>query len=254
MFNNKVCVITGGANGIGRCLVEEYHRLGCYVAFIDTNNQRGEDIIQTFPNTFFYCGDISEKETLDAFCHEIIIKYGKIDFLINNAMISKKGIKSNCTYEDFENVLKVGIMAPYYLAKSLYHYFSDKAVIINITSTRTHMSQIDTESYSAAKGGLSSLTHALAISLGPKVRVNSIAPGWIDTSKYNQEKINLTYADHHQHPVSRVGKPEDIAKMAIFLCSEDASFITGQEFVVDGGMTKLMIYHNDYGWYKKEDR
>ena len=137
----------------------------------------------------------------------------------------------------------VGVTAPFFLTKQLMPYFAPGASIINISSSRDRMSQPQTESYTAAKGGISALTHAMAISLAGKVRVNSISPGWIDT--YDS---NITGADALQQPVGRVGKPEDIAELALFLCSEKAGFITGENICVDGGMTKLMIYHGEHGW------
>ena len=136
-----------------------------------------------------------------------------------------------------------GVTAPFYLAKPFQLYFSEGAAIVNISSSRDRMSQPQTESYTAAKGGISALTHALAVSLAGRVRVNSISPGWIDT-----DFIEYTGADAVQQPVHRVGNPMDIANMVLFLCSEKAGFITGENICIDGGMTKQMIYHGDYGW------
>ena len=146
-------------------------------------------------------------------------------------------------YADFEYALKVGVTAPFYLAKLFAPHFNDGGSIINISSSRDRMSQPQTESYTAAKGGIAALTHALAVSLAGKARVNSISPGWIDTTG-----AEITGADAIQQPAGRVGKPEDIAEMALFLCSDKAGFITGENICVDGGMTRLMIYHGDHGW------
>jgi NAD(P)-dependent dehydrogenase (short-subunit alcohol dehydrogenase family) len=129
------------------------------------------------------------------------------------------------------------------LAKLLLPYFNSSASIVNISSTRFNMSQPDSESYTAAKGGITALTHALAVSLSGRVRVNSISPGWIDTSN-----SAFSIEDNAQHPAGRIGRPADIAKMVLFLCSEAGSFITGENITVDGGMSKLMIYHGDNGW------
>ena len=153
-----------------------------------------------------------------------------------------KGI-NDCSYEEFMNALAVGVGAPFYLAKLFLPYFSEGASIVNISSSRDRMSQPQTESYTAAKGGISALTHALAVSLGPKVRVNSISPGWIDTQYTVYEG-----PDALQQPAGRVGDPLDIANLVLYLCSEKAGFITGENICVDGGMTKLMIYHGDHGW------
>ena len=157
-----------------------------------------------------------------------------------------KGI-SECSYEEFNYALRVGVTAPFYLTKLFLPHFAPGAAIVNISSSRDRMSQPQTESYTAAKGGIAALTHALAVSLGGKVRVNSISPGWIDTA-YTE----YTGADAAQHPASRVGNPLDIANMVLYLCSEKAGFITGENICIDGGMTRQMIYHNDFGWTLNE--
>ena len=182
---------------------------------------------------------------LKSFSESVISKYGRVDYLINNALPIMKGI-NECTYEEFQYALSVGVTAPFYLSKLFMPYFSNGASIINISSSRDRMSQPQTESYTAAKGGIASLTHALAVSLAGKVRVNSISPGWIDTDYtiYNG-------ADAIQQPVGRVGNPIDIANMVLFLCSDKAGFITGENICIDGGMTKQMIYHGDNGWKLK---
>ena len=235
MFLGKVCVITGGVNGIGKSIKEEFTKQGakCYV--IDTVD--GDHFV----------GDISDKETIEKFVKHVVDKEGKIDFLINNAPPIMKGI-DECSYEDFELALKVGVTAPFYLTKMFLPYFNDNASIVNISSSRDRMSQPQTESYTASKGAISALTHSLAMSLAHKIRVNSISPGWINTSN----NLIDNEIDHIQHPVGRVGKPFDIAKTVLFLCSDDASFITGENICVDGGMTKQMIYHNDFNWILKK--
>lgn len=253
-FQNKVCVVTGGANGIGLCIVNEFAKKGSKVAFIDLDKKAGEralaNIKENGAEGLFFCGDISEKAILESFAREVIETYGKIDYLINNACLSRKGIISGCDYDDFNYVLKVGVTAPYILSKLFLDYFSTGGAIINISSTRATMSQMDTESYTAAKGGISSLTHALAISLAGKVRVNSVSPGWIDVRANFDENYEEMHslADKKQHPVHRVGKPLDIVRAVMFLCDEDNSFITGENITVDGGMTKQMIYSDDFNW------
>jgi len=235
-FKEKIVIMTGGANGIGRCMTEEFTRAGAKVAVIDIDPQAVDC-------DFYFCGDIAKEEILVKFAEQVIKKYGKIDYLINNACLSRKGILSNCSYEDFLYVLKVGITAPYMFTRLFMEYFNENGAVVNISSTRGYMSQADTESYTAAKGGISALTHALAVSLAGKLRVNSISPGWIDT-KNNQWSVE----DREQHPVKRLGNPQDIARMAMFLCSEDSGFITGENITIDGGMSRLMIYHEDEGW------
>ncbi|MGM9946628.1 SDR family oxidoreductase [Floccifex sp.] len=234
MFTNKVVVITGGAHGIGKATKEAFEEKGAKVEVIDIVEGN------------HYVGDISKKEVLEDFVSYVVKKHGHIDYLINNAMPVKKGINL-CSYEEFEYALKVGITAPFYLSKLFKDYFNEKGSIINISSTREKMSMPQSESYAAAKGGISSLTHALAVSLQGKVRVNSISPGWIETNG-----VIYTGADANQQLVKRVGKPEDIANLILFLCSDQASFIDGENICIDGGMTKLMIYHEENGWTYKE--
>ncbi|MGI6189626.1 MAG: SDR family oxidoreductase [Clostridiales bacterium] len=230
MFNGKVAVVTGGAQGIGKVICEEFKKRGARVCVIDKQ-----------PNEYF-TGDIADEQTLRTFADKVIADYGNIDFLVNNACLSRGGIL-DCSYEDFNYVLRTGVAAPFMLAKLFMNNFNKGAAIVNISSTRDRMSQPNTESYTAAKGGISALTHALAVSLAGKVRVNSISPGWIDThgNEYHGP-------DAVQHPAGRVGNPLDIANMVMFLCSGKAGFITGENIAVDGGMTKLMVYHNDHGW------
>ena len=230
MFQNKVVVITGGANGIGKCLAEEYKKAGAAVCVID--KVTGDH----------YVGDISKKEVLEAFAAEVIAKYGHVDILVNNALPIMRGIDS-CTYEEFQYAMAVGVTAPFYLSKLLSPHMPEGSSIINISSSRDRMSQPQTESYTAAKGGIAALTHALAVSLGGRVRVNSISPGWIDTAYTVYEG-----PDAYQQPAGRVGNPMDIANMVLFLTSEKAGFITGENICIDGGQTKLMIYHADNGW------
>ena len=229
-FDNKIVVITGGARGIGRCMAEEFQSAGATVCVIDM-----------LDNPYFV-GDLADKATLERFAKRVIDDYGRVDVLINNAAPLSLGI-SNCTYEDFEYAQRVGVTAPFYLAKLFEPYFSEGASIINISSSRDRMSQPETESYTAAKGGISALTHALAVSFAGRVRVNSISPGWIDNSFTVYDGADAT-----QQPAGRVGTPLDIANMALFLASDKAGFITGENICIDGGQTRLMIYHGDHGW------
>ena len=230
MFQDKVVVITGGAGGIGKRIREEFEKTGATVCVIDIADNP------------CFVGDIGDEATLRRFAEKVVAEHGRVDCLINNAPPLFKGI-SECTYEEFNYALRVGVSAAFLLTQLFLPYFATGASIINISSSRDRMSQPQSESYSAAKGGISALTHALAVSLGGKVRVNSISPGWIDTNYTVYEG-----PDAVQQPAGRVGNPLDIANMVLFLCSDKAGFITGENICIDGGQTKLMIYHNDYGW------
>jgi NAD(P)-dependent dehydrogenase (short-subunit alcohol dehydrogenase family) len=277
-FEGKTCVITGGANGIGRCLVETFAREGARVAFIDIDKAMGEALAghlrTSGSDILFHHGDIASEGTLDSFAMAVTSCFGGVDCLVNNACLSRQGILSGCPAEDFNYVLRVGVTAPYELTRLFLPFFRPCASIVNISSTRAVMSQADTESYTAAKGGISALTHALAVSLSHRVRVNAVNPGWIDTSAWHgmpggaAKPVDVqpgtyetdspepafripngpTVADISQHPANRIGNPTDIARAVLFLCHPDNSFITGQTITVDGGMTRRMIYHGDEGW------
>ena len=233
-FAGKVVVVTGGAGGIGRCICEQFAAEGAKVCIID---------VQENP---YFTGDIGDRETLERFAEKVIAEHGRVDVLVNNAPPMMKGI-ADCTYEEFMRALNVGVTAAFYLTKLFLPHFAPGASVLNISSSRDRMSQPQTESYTAAKGGIAALTHALAVSLRGKVRVNSISPGWIDTAYTVYEGPDAT-----QQPAGRVGHPLDIAHMALFLSSEKAGFITGENIVIDGGMTRQMIYHADHGWSLNE--
>ena len=229
-FQNKNVVVTGGAHGIGATIVNEFEKEGAQIAYID---------IRENP---CFVGDLSKKDVLEKFAEFVIQKFRHVDVLVNNALPLMKGI-DDCSYEDFNYALAVGVTAPFYLSKLLAPYFAPGASIVNISSSRDRMSQPQTESYTAAKGGIAALTHALAVSFAGKVRVNSISPGWIDTDFKVYDGADAT-----QQPAGRVGNPLDISNMVLFLASEKAGFITGENICIDGGMTRQMIYHNDCGW------
>ena len=230
MFKDKIAVVTGGAQGIGRCIREEFEKAGAHVAVIDLQ-----------ANDYFV-GDIADEATLTRFAEKVIADFGHVDYLINNAKPDMRGI-DKASFSEFDYALRVGVTAPFYLTKLFLPHFAPGAAIVNLASSRQFMSQPQSESYTAAKGGIAALTHALAVSLSGRVRVNSISPGWIDTAYTVYEG-----PDALQQPVGSVGNPLDIANMALFLCSDKAGFITGENITIDGGMTKLMIYHGEHGW------
>ncbi|MBP5232271.1 MAG: SDR family oxidoreductase [Planctomycetes bacterium] len=230
MFADKIVVVTGGAQGIGKCCAEAFAREGAKVEIIDAQ-----------PGPWFV-GDLADKGTLERFAAAVIAKHGRLDVLVNNAPPLFKGIDA-CSYEEFARALAVGVTAPFYLAKLFKNHFAPGAAIVNVSSTRDRMSQPQSESYAAAKGGIAALTHALAASFAGRARVNSISPGWIDTHGQG-------YAgpDAAQHFVGRVGNPMDVANLALYLASDKAGFIDGENVCIDGGMTRQMIYHGDGGW------
>ena len=233
-FTNKIAVVTGGARGIGKCIREAFEAAGATVCVIDL-----------LDNDYFV-GDLADKETLERFAAKVISDYGRVDYLIHNAAPQMCGLTEG-SYEDFEYALRVGVTAPFYLTKLLSPYFGEGAAVVNISSSRDRMSQPETESYTAAKGGISALTHALAVTLAGKARVNSVSPGWIDNAYTVYEGPDAT-----QQPAGRVGAPPDIANTVLYLCSDMAGFITGENICIDGGMTRLMIYHGDHGWELKK--
>ncbi len=229
-YNNKVVVITGGASGIGKCMAEQIANAGATVCVIDL-----------LDNPYFV-GDLAIEADVRQFAHKVIADFGHVDVLVNNAKPATHGVTEG-TYAQFMEAMQVGVGAPFLLAQLFASHFAPQACILNISSSRAKMSQPQTESYTAAKGGIAALTHALAASFAGKVRVNAISPGWIDTN----DEI-YTGADATQHTAGRVGNPMDIAQMALFLCSSQAGFINGEDICIDGGMTHSMIYHGDGGW------
>lgn len=243
-FINKVCVITGGAKGIGLHIARGFYGKGARLAVIDLDKEALNSLGSEMPGALLYHGDIADESVLEGFSDEVLRCYGTVDYLINNACLTRKGLLSNCSFDDFNYVMRVGVTAPYFLSKAFMEHFNEGGAIVNISSTRAFMSQKDTESYTAAKGGITALTHGLAVSLAGSVRVNSVSPGWIDCGCEESHPE----ADEQQHLVKRVGKPSDIVNAVMFLCHPENGFITGQNFTVDGGMTKLMIYHGEEGW------
>lgn len=262
---NKVAIVTGGAGGIGSSIVKVFSENSARVVFLDIDDEKAKKLKNSLKNSvsYIHC-DLRKEDEIKHTVQTIVDKEGTIDILINNAAISWTGDIYSRSIKKWDEALTINLRAPYIMSKYCVPYLSkrkkendehieelikddynvkNQGVIINIASTRAFMSEPNSEPYSAAKGGLLALTHSLAISLGPWVRVNAITPGWIDVSKHKtgvQEE--LREVDHLQHPAGRVGRPEDISNMCLYLASEKAGFITGANIVIDGGMTVKMIY------------
>lgn len=245
---NRGIVVTGGANGIGKQICLDFLQAGDQVCFIDIEEEKAAAFAKEHPKLYFYRGDIADPSTLNSFIAFAMEKLHRIDVLVNNACRSNKGILSSLSYEELDYTLSVGLKAPYELSRLCKEELKkNKGRIINIASTRAFQSEPDTEAYACAKGGLVALTHALAISLGPEVLVNCIAPGWINVS----EQQDFSPEDIAAIPAGKIGTPKDISELVLFLCRQD--YITGQTITVDGGMSKRMIYHGDWNWFYKSE-
>lgn len=255
-YSSKVILITGGAQGIGRGLAQAFALEHAHVVITDLDWDAGADAMawlrKQHLNVEFMPCDVSKEQQVQQLMNKIRQQHGHLDVLINNAGIAAPARKSlaQVTVEEFDQVLSVNLRGPFLCAKYALPLLEKgtNPTILNITSTRAFQSEPDTFGYSASKGGLESLTHSLAISLTPqRIRVNAIAPGWIETGPWQHDGKKTTphhsKEDKEQHPVGRVGTPEDIAEAALFLCSDKAGFITGQSLTIDGGMTVKMIYH-----------
>jgi len=231
--STKSILITGGAQGIGRGCVDHFLKSGWNVTAVDIQEMKTRDRLEVV------CGDTSLEATAKQAVAKTIKRFGQLDALINNAGVGTRG-KFNVEelpLEEWSRVLGINLTGYFLMAKHAAPFLRKaKGAMVNIASTRALMSERDTEAYAASKGGVVALTHALAVSLGPDVRINCISPGWIETRKDAEHSD----ADRLQHPAGRVGIPQDIAELADYLIS--AEFVTGQNFVADGGMTKKMIY------------
>ncbi|MGN0026989.1 MAG: SDR family oxidoreductase [Clostridium sp.] len=239
----KGVIVTGGAHGIGKQICLDFLSAGYNVCFMDIDEKLSSEFANEHSNLFYYCGDVANKNSLKAFVEFSMEKLQRIDVLVNNACRGNNGILSNLDYDGFDYVLSVGLKAPYELSRLCKdELIKNKGRIINIASSRAFQSEPDSEAYASAKGGVVALTHALAISLGPHVLVNCIAPGWINVS----DGENYTEIDKAAIPAGKVGNTKDISSMVIYLCNQD--FITGETITIDGGMNKRMIYHGDWNW------
>ena len=242
--SSKRVFITGGAEGIGKAIVEAFCLSGDQVAFCDINEIAGQETAKA-TGSIFHKVDVSDKDALESCIQRILSEWNDIDIIVNNVGISQFSSITETSVEDFDKILSINLRPVFITSRLLAIHRKEQSSpnpygrIINICSTRYLMSEPGSEGYAASKGGIYSLTHALALSLSEwNITVNSIAPGWIQTHDYDQ----LQPEDHSQHPSRRVGKPEDIARMCLFLCEENNDFINGENITIDGGMTKKMIY------------
>jgi NAD(P)-dependent dehydrogenase (short-subunit alcohol dehydrogenase family) len=235
----QVALVTGGAQGIGRGIAEKFLNEGFAVAIADQDARRGRQTLAALQNlgpASFHAVDVGKEAQVKRGIQAALRRHGRLDVLINNAGITD--VETDFNSDRWRRIIDVNLSGAFYGAKYAAPALRRaRGAIINISSTRALMSEPKTPAYSASKGGLVALTHSLAVTLGPGVRVNCISPGWVHTGP---EKLRPQ--DHRQHPAGRVGLPEDIAALAFFLASPDAAFITGQNIVADGGMARKMIY------------
>ncbi|MEW6497592.1 MAG: glucose 1-dehydrogenase [Cyanobacteriota bacterium] len=251
-LQGKVAIVTGGGQGIGKAIAQRFLEEELKVVIAEIDEEAGketEEEFQPIGAIRFIQTDVSDEESVKHLIRETINSFGGIDLLVNNAARAEPENSpiTELSLDDWNRTISTNLTGPFLCTKHSVPYLREKqGAIINIASTRALMSEPDTEAYSTSKGGILALTHALAISLGPEIRVNCISPGWIDVSEWKKQSIrqkpHLTELDHQQHPVGRVGKPGDIASFVTYLASAEASFITGANFVIDGGMTRKMIY------------
>ena len=250
MDTGKVAIVTGGGQGIGKAIVKRLLDDGFKVVIADIDEEAGRETLEEYHglgDLVFMHADIADEAAVKAVVKETIACFRRMDALVNNAGIMIRKPLAKLSLAEWNRVIGVNLTGSFLCAKySAPHLAKSRGSIVNIASTRALMSEPDTFPYSASKGGVVALTHSLACSLGPEVRVNCISPGWIDVSRLEKRRTRrpekLSGVDHKQHPVGRVGRPEDIAAMAAYLVSPESGFITGANFVVDGGMTRKMIY------------
>jgi len=235
----KTAIVTGGGHGIGLGIVSRLLEQECRVIVLEKNaSYMGALSDKNNLNLYPFLCDVGIPEQIEDVINTITTQFKSIDYVVNNAGISTFKPLELLSVEEWNRIISVNLSSIFYLVKYIKPFLSESSVIVNMASTRALMSEPDSEAYAATKGGVVALTHALAISLAPKTRVNCISPGWIEVNDYD----SLTENDHLQQPVGRVGRVEDIAETVAFLLSEKAGFITGQNIIVDGGMTKKMIY------------
>lgn len=249
-MKGKVAVVTGGGQGIGRCIAQMFVESGMGVVIAEKDVEAGsaaQEELSPRGEVIFLETDLRSEDSVRAMVAACLERFGRIDVLVNNAGITCEKPLEKLSLREWNDVLGTNLTGAFLCARECTPQLrANRGSIVNIASTRAHMSEPNTETYAASKGGLVALTHALAVSLGPEIRVNAVSPGWIEVRDWKKrslrEEPRLTPEDHMQHPAGRVGRPEDVAALVLFLASSRSGFVTGQEFLVDGGMTKKMIY------------
>ncbi len=268
MDPRKVALVTGAGQGIGKAIAQRMLRDGWAVLIAEIDEEAGRETVEEYQALGplrFQRTNVADEYQVRAAVEAALATFGRLDALINNAGIGHTVPLAELTLADWNHVLGVNLSGAFLCAKhAAPHLRKTRGAIVNIASTRAFMSEPNTEAYAASKGGLVALTHALAASLGPEVRVNCVSPGWIDVSAWKKKRVadgnearaarqgrrgcgfarqaTLSEADHAQHLAGRVGRPGDVAACVAYLVSEEAGFVTGANFMLDGGMTRKMIY------------
>lgn len=247
--NGRVALVSGAARGIGLGISAWLITEGWQVVLADVDRERGSKVARVLGNNaWFVAMDVAKEDQVSVGVAEILGQFGRLDALVCNAAISDPHTPplESLDLKRWNRTLAVNLTGAMLLAKHCAPYLrGHRGTIVNIASTRASQSEADCEAYAASKGGLVALTHALSVSLGPEVRVNCVSPGWIDSRDPSQQRLEpLSVFDHAQHPVGRVGTVEDVAAQVAWLLSDAAGFVTGQEFVIDGGMSRKMIYQD----------
>ncbi|MFK7160231.1 SDR family oxidoreductase [Marinospirillum sp. MEB164] len=253
--SKPVALITGGAQGLGRAISGALLQQGWQVMIADLDGEAGTECLHLFDHlgpVAFEAVDVAQEAQVKALMQTTAERLGQVQLLVNCAGISNpfSGALEDLDLATWQRYIDVNLTGTFLCVKHAAPMLrATRGSIINLASTRALQSEPDTEAYSASKGGVVSLTHALAISLGPEVRVNAISPGWIEVGEWQKSSSRYqpfhSQEDHEQHPVGRIGKPDDVAGLVLWLASDLASFVTGQNFVLDGGMTRKMIYQAD---------